>query len=89
MTAEVLGWLASIVLLATMVRQVHTQWRDRSAKGVSRWLFVGQIAASVMFTAYSVMLHNMVFVVTNALLLVNAVLGLYIDRRNRRISGDR
>lgn len=88
MIAEVLGWLASIVLLATMVRQVHTQWRDRSAKGVSHWLFVGQIAASAMFTAYSLLLHNMVFVVTNALLLVNAVLGLYIDRRNRKISRD-
>lgn len=80
---DAVGWFASAVLLATMVRQVITQWRSRVVGGVSRWLFVGQVTASVGFTLYSVLVHNPVFVVTNALMLANALVGLWVDRRNR------
>lgn len=84
--ASFLGWGAAAILLLTMSRQVYTQWRDESAEGVSRWLFVGQIAASAGFTAYSVAKHDPVFVFTNALMVINGVIGLVIDRRNRRRS---
>jgi MtN3 and saliva related transmembrane protein len=49
---EFIGWSAAAVLLATIARQVYTQWRDRSSLGVSRWLFIGQIAASCAFVVY-------------------------------------
>lgn len=83
---EVLGWLSSIVLLATIVQQIWTQWRERSTRGVSKWLFVGQTAASAGFTAYSWLVHNWVFVVTNALLLLSAVLGCVLTLRFRSAS---
>ena len=84
--AALMGWGASTILVLTMSRQVYTQWRDESAEGVSRWLFVGQIVASLGFTAYSVMKHDPVFVFTNGLMVINGVVGLVIDRRNRRRS---
>jgi hypothetical protein len=34
-------------LLATIGRQVYSQWRDRSSNEVSKRLFVGQIMVSV------------------------------------------
>lgn len=37
---ELIGWVAATVLLATMGRQVYTQWRDGNSKGVSKWLFI-------------------------------------------------
>jgi MtN3 and saliva related transmembrane protein len=80
---ELIGWASSAVLLATLARQVRKQWRDRTSAGVSRWLFVGQTTASLGFTVYSILVENWVFVVTNALLLVNAIAGLAIDRRQR------
>lgn len=83
---ELLGWSAALILLATITRQVYAQWRSRSAAGVSRWLFVGQVAASTAFLAYSVLLGNWVFVFTNAMMLVAAIAGLFIDRRNRRLA---
>lgn len=86
MLAEAIGWAASVVLLATMMRQVWSQWRNGTAAGVSSWLFVGQVAASTGFTVYSLLLGNAVFIVTNGLMLVNAVIGLWLDRRNRRRS---
>ena len=79
-----IGWTAAAILLLTLVRQVYTQWRDRTSKGVSRWLFVGQCAASAGFLLYSWLLKNWVFVVTNALILLTAVIGEIIFLRNRR-----
>jgi MtN3 and saliva related transmembrane protein len=82
--ADWLGWGASAVLLATLARQVYVQWRERSTEGVSSWLFVGQITASVGFLAYSWLVGNAVFVFTNAALLITALVGQWIYRRNVR-----
>ncbi|MFT3914751.1 MAG: hypothetical protein QM704_11700 [Anaeromyxobacteraceae bacterium] len=81
---ELIGWLSSAILVATIVKQVAKQWRDGTSEGVSRWLFVGQIAASTGFTVYSALVGNAVFVATNALLLGAAVAGLLIVLRHRR-----
>ena len=83
--ADWLGWTASAVLLMTLGRQVYVQWRERSTEGLSSWLFVGQVTASVGFTVYSWLVGNWVFVFTNAALLVTAVVGQLIFRRNRRL----
>ena len=83
---ELIGWFAAAVLLATIGRQVYTQWRDGSTKGLSRWLFIGQITASIAFVVYSWLLSNWVFVVTNALMLVTAVAGECVLLANRRTS---
>jgi uncharacterized protein with PQ loop repeat len=81
---DLIGWTAAAILLLTLGRQVYTQWRDRTSKGVSRWLFVGQCAASIAFIVYSWLLGSWVFVVTNVLILVTAVVGQIIYMRNRR-----
>lgn len=81
---EVVGWASSIILLLTLVRQVMKQWREGSSEGVSKWLFVGQIAASTGFLAYSVHTKSAVFIVTNALLILNSIVGLTIHRLQRR-----
>lgn len=81
---EAIGWLSSVVLMVTIGQQVYKQWRDGTSKGVSRWLFVGQMLASSGFTLYSWLVHNWVFVVTNALMLVSAVVGYAIVLEHRR-----
>src|SRR5262245_44118628 len=83
MLTESIGWLSSVVLLMTIGRQVYTQWRTRSTAGLSRWLFIGQVTASLGFTIYSVLLKNWVFVFTNSVLLVTAVIGQGIYLRNK------
>ncbi|MCC2658083.1 MAG: small rane protein [Panacagrimonas sp.] len=82
---QAVGWAAATVLLLTMARQVWSQWQSGAVGGVSRWLFVGQVVASIGFTAYSVLVGDAVFVFTNTLLTINAIAGLCIDRRNRRL----
>jgi len=86
MGSEIIGWAAAAVLLATLGRQVYSQWRDGAWRGVSRWLFLGQVSASLGFILYSWLLRDWVFVVTNALILLTALAGQWIYLRNKKRS---
>jgi MtN3 and saliva related transmembrane protein len=84
MFKDVIGWTSSIILLLTISRQVWKQWQVGHSEGVSKWLFIGQIAASLGFVTYSWLVGNTVFIVTNLLLLISAFLGLGILLWQRR-----
>ena len=81
---EAIGWISSFILVLTIGKQVYKQWQEGSSENVSKWLFVGQFAASLGFLVYSWLVANWVFVVTNAVMLVNALLGLGIVLHHRR-----
>jgi MtN3 and saliva related transmembrane protein len=83
---ELIGWASSLILLATLAVQTAKLYRSESNRGVSKWLFIGELAASSGFTVYSALLHNRVYLVANALGAVTAVIGLVIYFRNRRRS---
>ncbi|NMO16070.1 hypothetical protein HPC49_43305 [Pyxidicoccus fallax] len=87
MGSEAIGWFSSFVLVLTIGKQVYKQWKSGSSEGVSKWLFVGQITASTGFTIYSIIVRNWVFVVTNALMLLNAFVGILIVFKHRRQRG--
>ncbi|HEX8131565.1 MAG TPA: hypothetical protein VF527_20890 [Pyrinomonadaceae bacterium] len=88
---EAIGWISSFILVLTIGKQVFKQWKEGSSENVSKWLFIGQLAASVGFTIYSWLVGNWVFVVTNAVMVANALAGLFIvlyhRRRERREQG--
>jgi MtN3 and saliva related transmembrane protein len=91
MTTEIIGWASSIILLLTLIKQVYKQWKDGETDGVSKWLFIGQLLASIGFTVYSYLVENWVFTVTNALLTINNIVGIglyfYFLRKNKK-NGD-
>ena len=76
---EVIGWVSSLILIITLGKQVFKQWKEGKSEGVSKWLFVGQIAASIGFAVYSFLLWNPVFIFTNSLLVINAIVGLAVN----------
>jgi MtN3 and saliva related transmembrane protein len=84
---DAIGWAATGVLVLTVGRQAYSQWSERSTKGQSKWLFVGQLAASAGFVVYSWLLDNTVFVVSNIFLLIIAAVGQVLYIRNRRREG--
>jgi uncharacterized protein with PQ loop repeat len=83
-SVDLLGWASSFILLITLVRQVITQWQAQSCEGVSKWLFIGQLAASTGYTLYSYLLHNWVYVCSNVAILLTALLGEAIYLRKRK-----
>jgi uncharacterized protein with PQ loop repeat len=80
---DLIGWISALILVATLSRQVYTEWRTRSIEGLSKWLFIGQLSASVGFTIYSYLLDNWVFVFANFFIFLTAVAGQCIYIRNK------
>ncbi|HVE58629.1 MAG TPA: SemiSWEET family transporter [Pyrinomonadaceae bacterium] len=84
---EIIGWASSVILLLTLIKQVYKQWKDEETDGVSSWLFIGQLFASVGFTIYSYLVENWVFTITNGLLTINNIIGIalyfYFKRKNK------
>lgn len=78
------GWIASAILLFTLISQVRTQWKERSTQGVSAGLFAGQIAASIGFVSYSILVGDRVFVFTNLAILTTSLVGQAIYLRNAK-----
>lgn len=86
-STQAIGWAAVAALFLTMSLQAWKQWRDRVKHGVSKWFFAGQVLASTLFLAYSVLMGDRVFIVGNALVLAAAVTGgaiLWYNRTRRR-----
>jgi hypothetical protein len=86
---DVIGWAASAILVLTLSRQIYTQAQDDTARGVSRWLFIGQIVASIGFIAYSWLVHNWVFIVTNSIVLGTGIVGQIVVGRKTRSRSSR
>lgn len=81
---DAIGWVSSGILVLTVGNQVYKQWKSKTSQGISRWLFLGQLAASIGFVIYSWMLESWVFVATNSLMVANALAGatiVYLQRR--------
>lgn len=89
MKADIIGWISAAILVLTISRQVYSQWRSGSVAGVSKWLFIGQISASLGFTVYSYLVENWVFVFANFFILLTAVAGELVYMRNKRRSTGR
>lgn len=81
---DAIGWASSIILVLTIAKQIFKQWKAGTSEGVSKWLFMGQLAASAGFTLYSVLVKNWVFVVTNVVMMMNALVGWAITMHQRR-----
>ncbi|MGH8140322.1 MAG: hypothetical protein ACREVV_19260 [Steroidobacteraceae bacterium] len=86
-SVDLIGWASSFILLLTIGRQVHTQWKTGATAGVSKWLFIGQLAASTGYIVYSYLLHNWVFLCSNLALLITAIIGEALYAHNRRHHG--
>jgi MtN3 and saliva related transmembrane protein len=81
---DVIGWCSSIVLFSTIVAQIVKQWREGSSRGGSPWVFAGQTAASLGFTVYSALLKNWVFLFTNGVMVLSALVGVFVSLHFKR-----
>jgi MtN3 and saliva related transmembrane protein len=81
---ELIGWCSSFILVLTIGKQVYKQWQEETSEGVSKWLFIGQMSASLGFIIYSWLVNNWVFVVTNSVMLLSGLIGLGIVLHHRK-----
>jgi len=85
MQTDIIGWVSSCVLIATIGVQIRTQIRDNSSRGVSPLLFIGEIVSAAGFLTYSVLLGIPVYIVTNSIMILSSIVGLAVTlyHRNR------
>lgn len=83
-TKDIIGWVSSLILIITIGKQVYKQWKSGKSEGVSKFLFIGQIAASTGFAYYSFLVKDWVFIVTNSIMVLNGIAGLAINIYLRR-----
>jgi len=81
---EFIGWASSIILIVTIAKQVYKQWKEGKSGGVSKWLYAGQIVASLGFAVYSYLVGNWVFIFTNSIMVLNGVAGFLINLHLKR-----
>ena len=81
---EFIGWASSIILIVTIAKQVYKQWKEGKSGGVSKWLYAGQIVASLGFAVYSYLVGNWVFIFTNSIMVLNGVAGFIINLHLKR-----
>ena len=81
---DLLGLVATAILVATLTGQTIKQWREGATRGIARWFFLGQVTASVCFIAYSLLIHSRLFALANTLVLLSALAGYIVLRLNRR-----
>lgn len=90
---DIIGWASSIILLLTLIKQVHKQWSDGTSEGISSWLFIGQFLSSIGFTIYSYSVENWVFTITNGILVINNIIGIglyfYFSKKNKDAENDK
>ncbi len=80
---EWLGWIAAAILVVTLGAQVRKNWIEKKMKGVNPLLYWGQASASLCFALYSLSIDAWVFVISNVLGLVSAMIGIYLLYRYR------
>lgn len=85
---EIIGWASSGILLVTLIKQVHKQWKSGETEGISKLLFIGQLLSSIGFTVYSYLVENWVFTITNGILTINNLIGIclyfYFLKNNKK-----
>lgn len=80
---EWIGWAAAVILVITLFSQVKKNWEEKKLKGVNPMLYYGQAVASLCFALYSFNINSWVFVVTNVLGFLSALVGIYLVHRYR------
>jgi hypothetical protein len=84
MLTQMLGWLAVLVVLATVAMHVFELARSRATSGGPRWALAGQALGSFALLVYSTVIGNWVFAAASALVLSGALAGHAIVVLNRR-----
>lgn len=73
-TADVIGYIAGAITTFTFLPQVIKTWKEKSAKDISILMFVIAAVNEILWIIYGVMEDSLVIILTNAILLVMALL---------------
>lgn len=78
---DILGYVAGGITAVTFLPQVIKTWKKRSAEDVSLMMFVIAVLCEVLWIIYAININNWVIILTNATLMVMALIMIYFKFR--------
>lgn len=81
MNAEIIGFLAGVLVAAALLPQVLKSWKTKSTKDISLGWSVTSITGQIMWLVYGVLLSSPSLVIMSAVTLVMALSVLYLKLR--------
>ncbi len=75
---DLLGYLAGILVVISLLPQTIKSWRTKSTKDLSLWRYIIYCLGLILWIAYAITIHNGPVAVMNAVGLTLAVSILYL-----------
>ncbi len=81
MNAEVIGFIAGILVAVALLPQVVKSWKTKSTQDISLSWSVTSLAGQVMWIIYGIMIGSYSLVIMSSITLVMAISVLYLKLR--------
>lgn len=81
MNAEVVGFIAGILVASALLPQVVKSWKTKSTQDISLSWSVTSLAGQVMWIIYGIMISSYSLVIMSTITLVMAISVLYLKLR--------
>lgn len=78
---DILGYVAGMLVVASLAPQIIKSWRTKSTKDISLWRYIIYIAGLVLWILYAMIIQNGPVAVMNTLGLLLAISILYLKIR--------
>ncbi|HLC71597.1 MAG TPA: SemiSWEET transporter [Candidatus Nanoarchaeia archaeon] len=80
MNIDVLGYIAGILVVISLLPQVIKSWKTKSTQDISLWRYVTHVTGLVLWITYAFIIGNMPVALTNGvgLILASVVLCLKV-----------
>jgi MtN3 and saliva related transmembrane protein len=78
---DILGYVAGGITAVTFLPQVIKTYKKRSAEDVSLLMFVIAVSCEILWIIYAININNWVIILTNATLMVMALMMIYFKLR--------
>ena len=79
---DVLGYVAGILVVISLLPQVIKSWKTKSTKDISLWRYIIYVTGLILWVAYAIIIQNGPVAVMNGLGLVLAVSILYLKLKH-------
>lgn len=82
MYIDILGYIAGLLVVLSLLPQAIKSWRTKSTKDVSLWRYIIYSVGLVLWIAYASIIHNGPVALMNSIGLVLALSILYLKIRH-------
>ncbi len=79
---DILGYIAGILVVISLLPQVIKSWKTKSTKDISLWRYIIYVAGLILWIAYAVIIKNGPVAVMNSIGLILALSILYLKLKH-------